>query len=1238
MFTSAFELALMLPAFPRHLARAVIIALAVFTFSAFGQVYTEWTGSGTNWSDGSNWTNGRPSDVYGQLEFKGNGNATSNNDQGNVSQWRMYFTGTKSYTLTSSGGVVNLMDFGDAFSWLLSDSTVTQTFSSLDVNFAATKGNNWGQISARSSGDFVFNNIGITGSIVADLRITAQSTGKVIVNGAISGSGKNVVIGLREDGTTVDSSAQVNFAGVNTYTGATTIRGGTLSLTGGGSLANGISGTRVNVASGGTFNISGVTSGASVSILSERGASDGGSAKLGSKALTMNGGTSGTTYFFNNLGISGDTGSFTLNSSGVTLSLYGSSLYTGATTLSAGTLTTSSSMASSGYTLSGGNLNTTTSADLSDTATVAISSGTFTVGATDTIGAISGTAGTISIGTGITLTSSSASTTTFAGIISGAAGNFTKGGVGTLTLSNANTFSGTTSITGGTLTLGNSLALQNSTLNYTVSNGGALSFGTLTAATLGGLSGDKALALTNATLTSVALTVGGNNADTTYTGALSGGGSLFKTGTGALTLNNSSNYSGGTTLSSGTLNINNATAIGSGNLTVNAAATFDNASANAITLTNSNSLVLTGNSSGTNSTVTFGGTKDLTFRGGLTLNNAAKTLVVSGSTLTFTGGIAADNSGARNLSKTGSGTLVLNGAAGTYTGTTAIIAGSLGIGNNTALGSGGLELGGTNGNTPTIYASGAARIITNNVTLLATSVNGNPTIAGSNDVTINGTLTNSGANRTLTINNSGMTSFGSNVYLSEITGTGRTLNINGSGKALITGAISNANGSGTAGSLTYSGTGKLTLSGSNSFSGALTISSGVVQLGNNTTIGDAGNANISMAANTTLAFNRSDATPTFSNAINLTGTNSGQANAGFFNVATNTVATLNGAITTSGEEFWKSGAGTLIVNRAANSFNTSVVIQAGVLEADSLSNGNSNSSLGKGGIFIGQGGSGTLRYSGGTATTDRIGSFALQGATLNGVDVSNGATNLTVSSVIGEAGGSRALTKLGAGTLILTNNNTYTGGTFISAGTLLVNNTTGSGTGSGALTVGNSGTLGGTGAINAGNNGITINGLVSSGSASSAGNTGTITLHGGTGALTLGSTSLLLFDILSSSNSTNKDLVALTSSSLSLQGGALQLNLGGTFTYANTYTLFSGVSSETGSFGTVTGYDTTNYMAVFALNGTNYDISFTPVPEPSTWATAALAAAFIGYSFSVKRRKRLQKREGRIVECGMTAS
>jgi hypothetical protein len=195
----------------------------------------------------------------------------------------------------------------------------------------------------------------------------------------------------------------------------------------------------------------------------------------------------------------------------------------------------------------------------------------------------------------------------------------------------------------------------------------------------------------------------------------------------------------------------------------------------------------------------------------------------------------------------------------------------------------------------------------------------------------------------------------------------------------------------------------------------------------------------------------------------------------------------------------------------------------------------------------------------------------------------------------------------------------------VSNGTLSITNTTGSATGSGAVTVNSSGTLAGTGFINAGSNTITINGTLSPG-VNGAGTIHLASSNAGPGALTLISTSTLAFDI---TNTTTKDLIALTSTKLTLGSGTLALNLPNTgptgIDYTATYAIFTGVSSLTGSFGSVTGYDTTDNVAQFALNGTEYDLTFKPVPEPGTWCAAALALGVIGYS-QRRRFTRLLKR------------
>ena len=104
--------------------------------------------------------------------------------------------------------------------------------------------------------------------------------------------------------------------------------------------------------------------------------------------------------------------------------------------------------------------------------------------------------------------------------------------------------------------MANPNALQGSTLDYN-NYGGTLSFGTVTSETFGGLQGSQSLALTNNSGAAVALSVGANGQSTTYSGVLSGAGSLNKTGTGTWTLSNYGTFTGNTSVSGGVLAIGN---------------------------------------------------------------------------------------------------------------------------------------------------------------------------------------------------------------------------------------------------------------------------------------------------------------------------------------------------------------------------------------------------------------------------------------------------------------------------------------------------------------------------------------------------------------------------------------------------------------------------------------------------------------------------------------------------------
>ncbi|WP_254554997.1 fibronectin-binding autotransporter adhesin ShdA [Salmonella enterica] len=312
-------------------------------------------------------------------------------------------------------------------------------------------------------------------------------------------------------------------------------------------------------------------------------------------------------------------------------------------------------------------------------------------------------------------------------------GSLVKTGTGELTLNGDNDYSGGTTIDDGVLIADNAdslgsgdidnsgvLQVGEGELKNTLSGTGSLvkiGTGELT------LNGDNdysgGTTISDGTLIA-------NHADSLGTGAidnsgvlqvgegelkntLSGTGSLVKIGTGELTLNGDNDYSGGTTISDGTLIAASVNALGSGDI--------DNSGVLQVgegelknTLFGSGSLVKTGTGE-----LTLSG--DNTYSGGTTISGG--TLIAASVNALGSGDI--DNSGvlkvgegelkntlsgSGSLVKTGTGELTLSGDNNTYSGDTTIADGTLIAANVNALGSGNID----NSSTLMLDANGAFKL------------------------------------------------------------------------------------------------------------------------------------------------------------------------------------------------------------------------------------------------------------------------------------------------------------------------------------------------------------------------------------------------------------------------------------------------------------------------------------------------------------------------------------------------
>ncbi len=618
-------------------------------------------------------------------------------------------------------------------------------------------------------------------------------------------------------------------------------------------------------------------------------------------------------------------------------------------------------------------------------------------------------AGNISVGTQLKVTTPAAGT--ISGLISGA-GSLLKMGAGQtkLTAYNGTTY-GTNTFTGGTTISQGSILLGNGNGSYNKTAGaGAITLGdTNTGNSDVGLWIEKGTNGSQASL-SRAITVSSYGTGTATIGGANGTGSGWTIITGTIDLNRNVTFADMTNdrlgLDGQITGTGNITIAGSGSgggprvsmgtaktftgdVTINAGVQLQASAAN---LFKSTTNVLA------NGTFNLNGTSQAIN----SLNGNSTGQVTSGGTLTVGsnnggGAFAGVISGGTKLIKNGSGTQLLTGN-NTYTGGTNVVAGTLQIGdgtNNGLIGAGAVDI--ATGATLdfNVKSSGAnygtSNTFTGGGTFKKTGAGGLTWGGGIANFSLGagalidvqqGILTGAAnANDVWTSNKASLNVAGGavfagvegNIMVDALTGAGAvtsgfpgyayglTVGVNGGG-GTFSGSIQNANGA--SAKLTKTGAGTQILTGNNTYTGTTTISAGVLQVGNGGTAGSLGTG--AVIDNASLVFIRSDSL-TIANAISGTG-----------------------ALT-------QSGTGTTILT-ANNSYTGTTTISGGTLQ---VGNAGTTGTLGLGDVTLSN--STNLNYVRSAATTiaNNISGLGNVSATITGTS-----SNLTVDHTINLTGGS----------------------------------------------------------------------------------------------------------------------------------------------------------------------------------------------------------------------------------------